>query len=83
MSSDPSCADRLRQLCEAGASNFGNIIDSHGSQENKPSAICLSGKYFRNDYQAGSEGRSTFMVNGWKMVLLQQILDQHTTREWV
>lgn len=33
--------------------------------------------------ETGSEGRSTFMVDGWKMGLLQQILDQHTTREWI
>lgn len=55
-----------------------------GSQEKKSLQLfsSLKTEQTSGSDQIGSEGRSTFMVDGWKMVLLWQILDQHT-REWI
>ena len=57
---------------------------SHDSEAAVPDFrkyICLWKINLHVSDETGSEGRSTLMVDGWKMALPHQILDQHTTRE--
>lgn len=60
--------------------NFGNTIFH---TELRQTGISIFSASKTTVLEAGSKGRSTFMVDGWKMVLLQQILDQHKTKEWL
>ena len=64
--SDLCCANSHN--CEAGVSNFGNAtFFALDLRKTRTSAIL---KNKRDRDRAGSEGRSTFMVDGWKMMSL-------------